>query len=131
MPNHHLKTALSTFGGSIFSGTELKANTKMETDVERVRAAPYLCIFHVFICRPLGLNISRGGWKNDSEAMAVKVENCAVKNLGSRTHSTLKSPETLTDDFNKRAEGNRNIDRGAEDHGKWLPIRLKRLKRGF
>lgn len=34
VPNYHLKTTHSTFGGSIFSGMKLKANTKMETDVK-------------------------------------------------------------------------------------------------
>lgn len=32
-----MKTAPFTFGDSIFSGTSLKANTKMETDVEPVK----------------------------------------------------------------------------------------------
>lgn len=86
VPNYHLKTTHCTFGGSIFSGTKLKANTKMETDVKRASSSTLLYnpCFHPFslslpLCRLLWPNIMSGGWKNKSKTMVVKVENCAVK----------------------------------------------------
>lgn len=50
VPNHHLKTTRSKFGGSIFSGSKLKANTKMETDVKRASSSTLLSTpcFHPF-----------------------------------------------------------------------------------
>ena len=79
VPNYHLKTTLSTFGGSIFSGTKLKANTKMETDVETSKSSSarlYIPCFHLFslslplypLCWP---NITRGGWKNKSKTVVT------------------------------------------------------------
>lgn len=58
MPNYHLKTTHFTFGGSIFSGTELKANTKMETDVKRAGSSTLLHVCSVF--SPISLCLSLG-----------------------------------------------------------------------
>lgn len=68
---------------SVVSGTNLKANTKMKTDVEQVRA----CIirFHPFTLFPSPLflhwiNITKPEqrWENESENALVKVANSAV-----------------------------------------------------
>lgn len=80
MPNYHLKTTLSTFGGSIFSGIELKANTKMETDVERLRAALHWCIFHsLFLSRSVLSSTKHNEWGRGRKNESTRVlENCAV-----------------------------------------------------
>lgn len=53
VPNYHLKTTHFTFGGSIFSGTELKANTKMETDVKRAGSSTLL---YILCFQPISLS---------------------------------------------------------------------------
>lgn len=49
VPNYHIRTAQSAFGDSIFSGTSLKVNTKMETDVKRVKLLTLFCVFSQFL----------------------------------------------------------------------------------
>lgn len=64
-PNYHLKTTHFTFGGPIFPGTELKANTKMETDV---KGAGFITLLHVCsVFSPITLGLSPVGpllWPN-------------------------------------------------------------------
>lgn len=114
VPKYHLKTTLSTFGGSIFSSTKLKANTKLETDVEQVRANSRWCVLHVFIhtlCllrrrRLAWPNTTRGGLDKPSRAAVVEVENYGAvisTNYGAMMNlQQCLSQEMLTDDSSKR-----------------------------
>lgn len=141
VPNYHLKTTLSTFGGSIFSGTKLKANTKMETDVETSKSCSarlYIPCFHLFsLSLPLyplrWPNITSGGWKNKSKTVFILC--CEVSD---QTQPITMNLQWTAGNFarwlSKRSEGTKNIDKdqvmcfaepiAAYDHGKWFPIRL-------